>query len=180
MRIAQIAPLHEAVPPKLYGGTERVVSYLTEELVALGGVRRAALPSRLLAILDVQPAAGPVRHDAAWATRPSRAATDIQRLSQRAGRLDQQFPAAGAPAGAVRSHRAARGARAELGVAAAGHADLPCISRPHCAGEGGRTEQFGSRVLAASRSRSPPRWTRPTSITSMRSSGRCSIRQASR
>ncbi len=36
MRIAQIAPLAEAVPPKLYGGTERVVSYLTEELVALG------------------------------------------------------------------------------------------------------------------------------------------------
>jgi glycosyltransferase involved in cell wall biosynthesis len=36
MRIAQIAPLHEAVPPKLYGGTERVVSYLTDELVALG------------------------------------------------------------------------------------------------------------------------------------------------
>jgi glycosyltransferase involved in cell wall biosynthesis len=36
MRIAQIAPLHEAVPPKLYGGSERVVSFLTEELVALG------------------------------------------------------------------------------------------------------------------------------------------------
>ena len=36
MRIAQIAPLHEAVPPKLYGGTERVVSFLTEELVSLG------------------------------------------------------------------------------------------------------------------------------------------------
>jgi len=36
MRIAQIAPLHEAVPPKLYGGTERVVSYLTEALVELG------------------------------------------------------------------------------------------------------------------------------------------------
>jgi glycosyltransferase involved in cell wall biosynthesis len=36
MRIAQIAPLTEAVPPKLYGGTERIVSYLTEELVALG------------------------------------------------------------------------------------------------------------------------------------------------
>ncbi len=36
MRIAQIAPLFEAVPPKLYGGTERVVSNLTEELVALG------------------------------------------------------------------------------------------------------------------------------------------------
>ncbi len=36
MRIAQIAPLHEAVPPKFYGGTERVVSYLTDALVELG------------------------------------------------------------------------------------------------------------------------------------------------
>ncbi|MET0597097.1 MAG: glycosyltransferase family 4 protein [Mesorhizobium sp.] len=36
MRIAQVTPLYEAVPPRLYGGTERVVSYLTEELVALG------------------------------------------------------------------------------------------------------------------------------------------------
>ncbi|WP_158806629.1 MULTISPECIES: glycosyltransferase family 4 protein [unclassified Acidisoma] len=36
MRIAQVAPLAEAVPPKFYGGTERVVSYLTEELVEMG------------------------------------------------------------------------------------------------------------------------------------------------
>ena len=36
MKIAQVAPLTEAVPPRLYGGTERVVSWLTEELVALG------------------------------------------------------------------------------------------------------------------------------------------------
>jgi glycosyltransferase involved in cell wall biosynthesis len=36
MRIAQVAPLAESVPPKLYGGTERVVSWLTEELVSLG------------------------------------------------------------------------------------------------------------------------------------------------
>jgi len=36
VRIAQVAPLFESVPPKLYGGTERVVSYLTEELVRLG------------------------------------------------------------------------------------------------------------------------------------------------
>jgi glycosyltransferase involved in cell wall biosynthesis len=36
MRIAQVAPLTEAVPPKLYGGTERVVHWLTEELVGLG------------------------------------------------------------------------------------------------------------------------------------------------
>jgi len=36
MRIAQVAPLSESVPPKLYGGTERVVSYLTEECVRRG------------------------------------------------------------------------------------------------------------------------------------------------
>jgi glycosyltransferase involved in cell wall biosynthesis len=36
VRIAQVAPLFESVPPKAYGGTERVVSYLTEALVALG------------------------------------------------------------------------------------------------------------------------------------------------
>jgi glycosyltransferase involved in cell wall biosynthesis len=36
MRIAQVAPLVESVPPQSYGGTERVVSYLTEELVLLG------------------------------------------------------------------------------------------------------------------------------------------------
>ena len=36
MKIAQVAPLYESVPPKLYGGTERVVSYLTEELIRQG------------------------------------------------------------------------------------------------------------------------------------------------
>jgi glycosyltransferase involved in cell wall biosynthesis len=36
MKIAQISPIWESVPPKLYGGTERIVSYLTEELVRLG------------------------------------------------------------------------------------------------------------------------------------------------
>ncbi len=36
MRVAQVAPLTEAIPPKLYGGTERVVYWLIEELVALG------------------------------------------------------------------------------------------------------------------------------------------------
>jgi len=36
MRIAQVAPLHESVPPRYYGGTERVVSWLTEQLVSLG------------------------------------------------------------------------------------------------------------------------------------------------
>ena len=36
LKIAQVAPLYESVPPKWYGGTERVVSFLTEELVAQG------------------------------------------------------------------------------------------------------------------------------------------------
>ena len=36
MRIAQVSPLYESVPPQEYGGTERVVSFLTEELVRLG------------------------------------------------------------------------------------------------------------------------------------------------
>ena len=36
LRIAQLAPLYERIPPKLYGGTERVVSYVTEELVRRG------------------------------------------------------------------------------------------------------------------------------------------------
>jgi glycosyltransferase involved in cell wall biosynthesis len=36
MRIAEVAPLYESVPPKAYGGTERVVSWLTEKLVSLG------------------------------------------------------------------------------------------------------------------------------------------------
>jgi glycosyltransferase involved in cell wall biosynthesis len=36
MRIAQVAPLVESVPPKHYGGTERIISYLTEQLVRFG------------------------------------------------------------------------------------------------------------------------------------------------
>src|SRR6187549_3518567 len=36
MRIAQIAPLYEAVPPRLYGGTERIVAHLTDALIDLG------------------------------------------------------------------------------------------------------------------------------------------------
>jgi glycosyltransferase involved in cell wall biosynthesis len=54
MQIAQIAPLTEAIPPKLYGGTERVVYWLTEELVALGHdvTLYASADSRTSARLD--------------------------------------------------------------------------------------------------------------------------------
>lgn len=47
MKIAQIVPLYESVPPKFYGGTERVVFYLTEELVRQGHevtLLQAAIP----------------------------------------------------------------------------------------------------------------------------------------
>ena len=66
MKIAQIAPLAESVPPKLYGGTERIVSYLTEELVAQGhevtlfasgdSVTHARLVSRADIALRLNPA----------------------------------------------------------------------------------------------------------------------------
>jgi hypothetical protein len=52
-RIAQVAPLTEAVPPRLYGGTERVVHWLTEELVVLGNdvtlfaMAKSATPRRV-------------------------------------------------------------------------------------------------------------------------------------
>lgn len=70
MRIAQIAPLVESVPPKLYGGTERVVSYLCEELVARGhdvtlfasgdSVTRARLRSPVREALRLHPVADPL------------------------------------------------------------------------------------------------------------------------
>src|SRR5690606_1472421 len=54
MRIAQVAPLYESVPPQQYGGTERVVSHLTEELVRAGAdvTLFAAGDSRTSAELD--------------------------------------------------------------------------------------------------------------------------------
>ncbi len=67
MRIAQISPLYEAVPPKLYGGTERVVAHLTDALVELGhdvtlfASAEASTRARLIAVrerairLDPQP-----------------------------------------------------------------------------------------------------------------------------
>lgn len=58
MKIAQIPPLYESVPPKMYGGTERVVSYLTEELVKQGhdvtlfGTKDAVTKAELFPICD--------------------------------------------------------------------------------------------------------------------------------
>jgi len=60
MRIAQIAPLYESVPPKLYGGTERVVAYLTQEPRDLRGRFSSARMARDSAavyvdVIDRQP-----------------------------------------------------------------------------------------------------------------------------
>src|SRR5580692_7365516 len=58
MKIAQVSPLYEAVPPKLYGGTERVVAHLTDALVDLGhevtlfASADAVTKARLIAVRD--------------------------------------------------------------------------------------------------------------------------------
>ena len=64
MKIAQVAPLFESVPPQAYGGTERVVSYLTEALVELGhdvtlfASGDSVTAARLVPVRAAQPAAG--------------------------------------------------------------------------------------------------------------------------
>ena len=115
MRIAQIAPLTESVPPRQYGGIERVVSFLTEQLVAMGHdvtlfasgdsvtramlvagwpralrrtVRRTALPHRLLALFSVQPTINAISHHVAWPARPTGAGADLRELSARASSVD--------------------------------------------------------------------------------------------
>ena len=55
MRIAQVAPMFEAVPPRGYGGTERVVSYLTEELVRRGHDVTLFARSRIVAMSFCEP-----------------------------------------------------------------------------------------------------------------------------
>jgi glycosyltransferase involved in cell wall biosynthesis len=73
MRIAQIPPLYESIPPKLYGGTERVVSYLTEELVNQGhevtlfGTKDSVTRANLYTVCDQAMRLNPGCRDAlAW------------------------------------------------------------------------------------------------------------------
>ena len=74
MRIAQIAPLHEAVPPKLYGGTERVVSFLTEELVAQGHSVTLFASGDSVTSADLEPIWPPRASPRPGHPRPDRAA----------------------------------------------------------------------------------------------------------
>ena len=61
MKIAQVAPLYKSVPPRLYGGTERIVAHLTDGLVKLGH-DVTLLPARMR---------GRARSSLQSATRPS-------------------------------------------------------------------------------------------------------------
>ena len=116
MRIAQVAPLYESVPPKLYGGTERVVSYLTEELVRLGHevtlfasgdsqTQREAGPG-----LPAGPVARPGLPGDAAAPRPADGAGLRGRLALRRHPLPLRLPAlpAAAPPPVPERHDAAR------------------------------------------------------------------------
>jgi glycosyltransferase involved in cell wall biosynthesis len=89
MRIAQIAPLMEAVPPKLYGGTERIVAYLTDALVELGHevTLFASGDSATTATLD---AAYPqaLRLDPTIRDHIAPLIAMLERVAQRAGEFD--------------------------------------------------------------------------------------------
>ena len=89
MHIAQIAPLTEAVPPKLYGGTERVIHWLTDELVALGHevTLFASGNSRTAARLDA-PWPRAIRHDESVRDPNALHMMMLERVHRRAAEFD--------------------------------------------------------------------------------------------
>ena len=128
MRIAQIAPLQESVPPQRYGGTERIVASLTDELIhrghevtlfASGDSRTNAT---LVPIVPRAPRLAGVRD-----TRPA----DILALGmayERAAEFD-----------IIHSHQD----YPTLAFARPAHRPLPCVPRPHLAGERDRGRDPG-------------------------------------
>jgi glycosyltransferase involved in cell wall biosynthesis len=89
MRIAQVAPLYESVPPKLYGATQRIISYLTEELVRLGHqvTLFASAESQTKAELVPICPRGLWRDTAVWETLTHHV-LQLERLTQQAERFD--------------------------------------------------------------------------------------------
>lgn len=89
MRIAQVAPLYESVPPKLYGATQRIISYLTEELVHLGHqvTLFATADSRTSAELVPICPRGLWRDSAVWETLAHHV-LQLERVAQQAERFD--------------------------------------------------------------------------------------------
>jgi glycosyltransferase involved in cell wall biosynthesis len=89
MRIAQVAPLYERVPPKFYGGTERVVAFLTDALVQLGHevTLFATADSRTLATL-VPCAPEALRLSATWGGAYAYHLLQLERVFQKASQFD--------------------------------------------------------------------------------------------
>jgi hypothetical protein len=128
VRIAQVAPLHEAVPPRFYGGTERVVSYLTEHLVQLGhdvtlfasgdSETRARLVPICEQALRLDPdCQNPVPYEvlaleaAIGSAGPARSRTALSRVRRGAVGLDPGCPARTDAVGKLARHRVPRSAR---------------------------------------------------------------------
>jgi glycosyltransferase involved in cell wall biosynthesis len=89
MHIAQVAPLTEAIPPKLYGGTERVVHWLTEELVALGhDVTLFASGDSCTSARLEAPWPRALRHDCSVRDRNALHMMMLERVRQRADEFD--------------------------------------------------------------------------------------------
>jgi glycosyltransferase involved in cell wall biosynthesis len=89
LRIAQVSPLVEAVPPQTYGGTERIVSYLTEELVRLGQeVTLFASGGSSTAADLIAVSATPLRGDASVTDPLSRNVIEIEEVFKRADDFD--------------------------------------------------------------------------------------------
>src|SRR6266436_3886681 len=89
MRIAQVSPLYESVPPKAYGGTERIVSYLTEELVDQGHevTLFASGDSKTRACL-VAPCPHSLRSDPSSADTLVHTLVMLEQVFQESGRFD--------------------------------------------------------------------------------------------
>ena len=89
MHIAQLAPLYESVPPRGYGGTERVVSYLTEELTACGHeVTLFASADSLTSARLVPGSLGPLRLDSACTDPIAHHLVMLEEVARREGDFD--------------------------------------------------------------------------------------------
>ena len=89
MRIAQIAPLAESVPPKLYGGTERVVAWLTDELVAMGHDVTLFASGDSVTCAHLEPCShAALRLDPTTSDPLPHAVLQIEKVRQQAGRFD--------------------------------------------------------------------------------------------
>jgi glycosyltransferase involved in cell wall biosynthesis len=89
MKIAQVAPLVESVPPAFYGGTERIVSYLTEELVALGHDVTLFASGDSVTCAELEPACPcALRLNPDPVDRAAAQALQMEQLAQRAREFD--------------------------------------------------------------------------------------------